>query len=109
MAVCDADLALQWNIPSLAPSEMWIVTVGLSDDGSTLSPNRYLTATSFDTADTQIRFSGTSSVVPEPSTALLLLTGLAGMAQASRKRSGRTGALRGVSELWSWLRPASSR
>jgi hypothetical protein len=109
MAVCDADLALQWNIPSLAPSEVWIVMVGLSDDASTLSGNRYLTATSFDTADTQITFSGTSTVVPEPSTALLVLAGLAGIAGASRTRSGRTGALRGVSEHWTGLPPASSR
>jgi hypothetical protein len=83
-AVCDADLALQWNIAALKPGEQWIVEVGLSDDGSTLSPNRFLTATSFDTADTAIIFSGTSTVIPEPGTALLLLLGLAGLAGVSR-------------------------
>jgi len=85
-AVCDVDFALQWNIPELMPDEVWQIAVALSDDG-TASSGRYLTATSFDTADTELTFSGTSRVVPEPGTGALLAGALAVLlARPARRR-----------------------
>lgn len=82
---CDADFALQWNLASIAPGKTWQITVGLADDGSTLS-NRYLRATSVDTLNTSITFSGNAAVVPVPS-ALILLGSALGALGAARRRS----------------------
>jgi len=72
---CDADLALQWNLPTLAPGLIWQIEVTLSDDGTARS-TRFLQAISADTDDTTLTFSGLASVVPEPTTLLLLGLGL---------------------------------
>lgn len=75
---CDADLALQWNLATLDPGGIWQIEVALSDDGSTHS-SRYLQATSADTANTALTLSGMARIVPEPTTLLLLGSGLAAL------------------------------
>lgn len=82
---CDAEMALQWNA-ALNPNESFIVRVGLSDNGQTLS-SRYIQANSVTSASTQLIFSGTGEVVavPEASTWALLGAGLAGVAVATRR------------------------
>jgi len=78
---CDVDFALQWNLASLAPGETWNITIGLSDDGSTLS-TRYLQAFSADGPDTSLTFSGMAMVaaIPLPASIYLLGSGLVGLA-----------------------------
>ena len=77
---CDVDFALQWNLASLAPGETWNITIGLSDDGSTLS-TRYLLAESADGPATSLTFSGTAMVaaIPLPASIYLLGSGLLGL------------------------------
>jgi len=75
---CDVDFALQWNLASLAPGETWNITIGLSDDGSTLS-SRYLSADSADGPATSLTFSGTAAVIPLPASIYLLGSGLVGL------------------------------
>jgi hypothetical protein len=75
---CDVDFALQWNLASLAPGEIWNITIGLSDDGSALS-SRYLRADSVDAPTTSLTFSGTATVIPLPATIYLLGSGLLGL------------------------------
>jgi PEP-CTERM motif len=74
---CDAEVALQWNASQLKPGESFVIKVGFSDNGQTLS-NSYLQLLSRSDAATQLTLSGTGVVtsVPEPSTWLLLLAGL---------------------------------
>ena len=84
-AVCDVDTALQWDLATLNPGETWRVTIGLSDDGSTLS-SRYLQVTSADTASTVLTFSGVAAILPEPSALVLLGIALAFMS-GTRRRS----------------------
>jgi hypothetical protein len=88
VAVCDADLALQWNLAALDPGAVWLVQVSLSDDGSRVS-DRYLQAISAD-SDSALTFSGVASVVPEPTTGLLFIGGLAGLAAIRSRRDGAT-------------------
>ena len=75
---CDVDFALQWNLASLAPGEIWHITIGLADDGTALS-TRFLQAMSADGPNTNLTFSGTASVVPLPAAVFLLGSGLAGL------------------------------
>lgn len=88
-AGCDAVFALQWNAASLGAGESFIVRVGLSDAGRTLS-TRFLTASSVADPLTHLIFSGTGSItpaVPEPSQVALLLAGLCAVGVvASRRR-----------------------
>jgi hypothetical protein len=84
---CDADLALQWDLPTLAPGLTWTIRVSLSDDGSVLS-TRNLQATSADTDATVLMFSGFAQVVPEPGTALLIGLGLCAL--RAGRRAGAT-------------------
>jgi hypothetical protein len=76
-AGCDATLGLQWNADELAPGERFVVTVGLSDDGQSLS-SRFLTLTSVAAAGTELTVSGTGvvSAVPEASTWAMWAAGL---------------------------------
>ena len=83
-AVCDADLALEWDLPVLNPGFTWEITVGLSDDGTAIS-TRYLRATSAETADTSLVFSGAARIVPEPTTVLLVALGLVALGGAGRR------------------------
>ncbi len=90
-AGCDGVFALQWNAASLAAGESFIVRVGLSDSGKTLS-SRFLTATSIADPATVLTFSGTSEItaaVPEPSQYALLLAGVAAMAGVVSRRRQR--------------------
>ncbi len=82
-AICDADLALQWNLAALDPGRIWLVRIALSDDGTRFS-ERYLQAISAD-SDAVLTFSGFATVVPEPATALLLTAGLSGLAACRRR------------------------
>jgi hypothetical protein len=72
---CDADLALEWDLAQLDPGWIWQIQVALSDDDEAISA-RFLRATSADTADTSLTFSGLARAIPEPSTALLVALGL---------------------------------
>jgi hypothetical protein len=74
---CDTVFALQWNTPTLAAGQDFQVTIGLSDNGSTLG-SRYLTATSTEGLGTALTFSGVAAI-PEPSTWAMLMSGVAGM------------------------------
>jgi hypothetical protein len=88
-AVCDVDFGLQWNLPSLAPGVEWQIVIGLSDDGLTLS-NRYLQASSFDTANTVLTFSGTAAtVVPLPASVILFASGFLCLVSIGRRRTIR--------------------
>lgn len=87
-AGCDGVFALQWNADALAAGESFVVKIGLSDSGKTLS-SRYLTATSVVDPATVLTFSGTSEItpaVPEPSQLALLLAGLGALVAVSRRR-----------------------
>lgn len=81
---CDADLALQWNLPSLAPGAIWQIEVALSEDGTARS-TRFLQATSADTDVTTLTVSGLATVVPEPTTLLLLGLGLGVLARRATR------------------------
>lgn len=83
---CDADLALQWNLPSLAPGTIWQIEVMLSDDG-TANSTRFLQAISADSDDTTLTFSGLASVVPEPTTLLLLGLGFGALGSRAPRRT----------------------
>lgn len=89
-APCDVDFALQWSLASLAAGQSWVITVGLSDDGSALS-GRLLRADSVDTAGTHLTLSGVDTVVPEPGSRALVLAGLAILCVV-RRHSRRIGA-----------------
>jgi hypothetical protein len=81
---CDLDFALQWNLAELAPGEIWRINLGLSDDGSTLSPNRYLIADAGSVGE--LTFSGDSTVVPIPGAVVLLGSALTILGIARRKK-----------------------
>ncbi len=84
-AGCDAQFAMQWNAATLAPGESFVIRIGLSDTGASLS-SAYLQALSTTNATTQLTFSGTGQVmaVPEPSTWVLLMAGLGAVAWCAR-------------------------
>lgn len=84
----DVDFALEWDLDTLGPGLQWVITVLLSDDGTTISPNRFLQATGVGSLDTVLTFSGTAGVVPIPGTVFLLGSGLMGLA-GLRRRSGK--------------------
>lgn len=83
---CDVDFGLQWNVPQLAPGEQWMISVALSDDGTSLS-SRYLQAISADTANTALTFSGSAVVVPLPPAFGLLLAGVAALGRIGKART----------------------
>ena len=82
---CDVDFALQWNLTSLAPGEIWNITIGLADNGSRLS-TRYLQAVSADGPATSLTFSGTASIVPIPPAVWLFGSGLIGLIGVARRK-----------------------
>ena len=83
--ICDLDFALEWDLSELTPGQLWSIAIGLSDDGQVLS-GRYLQASSVDTTDTVLSFSGHQSVVPIPAPLLLLGSALAGLLFLRRNR-----------------------
>jgi hypothetical protein len=85
VGACDADFGLQWNHATLGPGESWTINVKLVDDPSLVIGGRYLMATSFDTAGTQLVF-GNAQLVPEPQTFALLAAGLLMTVVATRRR-----------------------
>jgi len=84
--VCDVDFALQWGIEQINPGELWTISVGLSDDGQFLS-SRYLQATSVDSANTALTFSGKVSLVPLPAASILYLFGLGVLGFSKRRKT----------------------
>ena len=81
---CDLIYALQWDLGLLAPGEIAIVTIGLSDDGQALSAN-YLDANSvLDSAS--LRLSGVATVVPVPAALWLFGSGLLGLVGIARRK-----------------------
>lgn len=82
---CDLEFALQWNLAQILPGEVWSITVGLSDDGQSLS-GHYLQAASVDTADTVLTFSGQAAVVPLPPALVLFGSALGGLWGLARRR-----------------------
>jgi hypothetical protein len=74
--VCDADLGLQWDLATLAGQNTWLIQVALSDNGNAIS-NLYLDAISSTDSSTQLSFSGTGqTVVPLPSSVILMFTAI---------------------------------
>lgn len=89
-AGCDATVGMQWNAASIGPGETFRVLVGLSDNDQHLSA-RWIDATATNTADTSLRLSGVSSIipVPEPASGWMLVAGLAVLGWAARQRVQR--------------------
>lgn len=84
---CDAFVGLQWDLASLNPGESWVIRVGLSDQGQSLSARGFtITADPSGGYRNQLTFSGRAQVVPEPATWGLLAGGAALLAVLSRRR-----------------------
>jgi hypothetical protein len=86
-AGCDATFAMQWNLATLGPQQVFVLRIGLSDTGQALS-SRFLTASALNSPATELTFSGayTVGVVPEPGTVAMLLAGLAAVGGVARRR-----------------------
>lgn len=86
-AGCDAVMGLQWNTAALGPNESFLIRLGLSDNGSSVS-GRSLVFSAVGDPTTTLTVSGFSQVVavPEPSTWAMGLAGLALMAGVVRRR-----------------------
>ena len=88
-AACDADTALEWDLPSLAPSASWEVRLRLVDDPSLLTGNgRYLQVTSANSAGT-VLYIGNPTLVPEPESYAMLLAGLGVLGFMRIRRANR--------------------
>lgn len=87
-AGCDAVMGLQWNATGLGPNESFLIRLGLSDNGSTVS-GRSLAFAAVGDPSTVLTVSGFGQVVPvpEPSTWAMGLAGLAVMAGVARRRT----------------------
>ncbi len=83
-AGCDLIYALQWDLGLLGPGQIAIVSIGLSDDGQSIS-NNFLDALSVSDSAT-LRFSGAASVVPVPAALPLFLSALAGFGFFAKRR-----------------------
>ena len=84
-AGCDLIYALQWDLGLLAPGEIAIVSIGLSDDGQALSAN-FLDANSVEDS-ASLRLSGVATVVPVPAALPLFLSGIIGFGFFTRRKS----------------------
>jgi hypothetical protein len=80
---CDLIYALQWQLGLLAPGDIAIVTVGLSDDGQALSAN-YLDADAL-SRSSSLRLSGTT-VVPVPAALPLFLSAIFCLVTLTRRK-----------------------
>ena len=82
-AGCDLIYALQWDLGLLAPGDIALVTIGLSDDGQALSGN-FLDANAV-SSSTSLRLSGTT-VVPVPAALPLFLSAIFGLVALTRSK-----------------------
>jgi PEP-CTERM motif len=82
VGACDAELALEWDIPQLAPGETWTIGVALVDDPSIMLSERWVRAIADGTSNTVL----TVSAVPEPSTYAMLFGGLVVLGLAGWRR-----------------------
>jgi len=85
-ADCFPELALQWNLASIAPGETWTVSWMLVDDPSLIAGGRYLQSASLGASGQQLYF-GNPVLVPEPGTYALLLAGIGLLALRQRRRA----------------------
>jgi hypothetical protein len=77
-------MALQWNLPSIAPGETWTVSFLLVDDPALVVGGRYVQSTSLGSSGQQLVF-GNPLLVPEPGTYVLMLAGLGTLLLAARR------------------------
>jgi hypothetical protein len=81
---CYPEMALQWNLPSIAPGETWTVSFLLVDDPALVVGGRYVQSTSLGSSGQQLVF-GNPLLVPEPGTYVLMLAGLGTLLLAARR------------------------
>lgn len=81
---CYPEMALQWNLASIAPGETWTVSFLLVDDPSLVVGGRYVQSTSLGASGQQLVF-GNPLLVPEPGTYVLMLAGLGTILLAARR------------------------
>jgi hypothetical protein len=95
-AGCDLTAALQWNSPQLGPMQRLTVTLGLSDDGQSLS-SRWISATGVGSSDTVLTVSGLAAVtaVPDAPRWATLLAGLSLLGAWLRRQRGVVSATPG--------------
>jgi len=75
-AGCTTDFGLECDLKKLTPGESWTIRVSLVDNPSLVTGGRYLRADSVDVVGNSL-IVGAPNVVPETSSFLTLLTGLA--------------------------------
>jgi hypothetical protein len=83
LAGCTTDFGLEWDFAKLTPGESWTIRVSLVDNPNLVTGGRYLRADSVDVVGNSL-IVGAPNLVPEPSSFLTLLTGLALLALSAR-------------------------
>jgi hypothetical protein len=82
----DVSMALSFGFPSLGAGQIAVIEILISEDGDLLGPFAISHRDLDPSSTTVITYSGSASVIPEPTTALLLGLGL-GVLASSRARS----------------------